>query len=93
MIHKQPRNIVFILPPSHSPVTQPEGPKMQDASHKIPNPLVCSVKDMRAMLGGIGTTKAADLIRTGAVESVRIGARRMVKLESIRALVEKGGAL
>jgi len=56
-----------------------------------PAPLVCSVDEMRAMLGGIGTTKAFDLLRTGAVESVRIGARRMVKLDSIRQFIENGG--
>lgn len=56
-----------------------------------PAPLVCSVEEMRAMLGGIGTTKAFDLLRTGAVESVRIGARRLVKLDSIRQFIANGG--
>lgn len=68
--------------------------KGSDVKHSIPAsplPLVCSVDEMRAMLGGIGTTKAFDLLRTGAVESVRIGARRMVKLESIHQFIENGG--
>jgi hypothetical protein len=62
--------------------------------HSTPNnpvPLVCSVDEMRSMLGGIGTTKAFDLLRTGAVESVRIGARRMVKLDSIHRFIDNGG--
>ena len=56
-----------------------------------PLPLVCSVDEMRAILGGIGTTKAFDLLRTGAVESIRIGARRMVKLDSVHRFIENGG--
>lgn len=59
---------------------------------QTPPPLLCSVAEMRTMLGGIGATKAADLIRTSAVETVRLGARRLVKLESIYALVANGGA-
>lgn len=64
---------------------------MQNYSPNLLAPLVCSVDEMRAMLGGIGTTKAFDLLRTGAVESVRIGARRMVKMDSIRRFIEQGG--
>jgi hypothetical protein len=64
---------------------------MQNSSPSIPAPLVCSVDEMRAMLGGIGTTKAFDLLRTGAVDSVRIGARRMVKMDSSRRFIEQGG--
>ena len=64
---------------------------MTNSPQTTPAPLVCSVDEMRAMLGGIGTTKAFDLLRTGAVESVRIGARRMVKLDSIRQFIENGG--
>ena len=53
--------------------------------------IVCSVDEMRAMLGGIGTTKSFELLRTGAIDSVRIGARRMVKLDSIHRFIANGG--
>lgn len=64
---------------------------MKHSTSNNPVPLVCSVDEMRVMLGGIGTTKAFDLLRMGAVESVRIGARRMVKLNSIHSFIENGG--
>lgn len=68
-----------------------KGSDVKNFPQLTPSPLVCSVDEMQAMLGGIGTTKAFDLLRTGAVESVRIGARRMVKLESIHQFIENGG--
>ena len=68
-----------------------KGSDVKNSPQANPAPLLCSVDEMRAMLGGIGTTKAFDLLRTGAVESVRIGARRMVKLDSIRQFIESGG--
>ena len=64
---------------------------MKNSHQTLPAPLLCSVDEMRAMLGGIGTTKAFDLLRTGAVESVRIGARRMVKMDSIHQFIANGG--
>lgn len=64
---------------------------MKSASTSAPPPLVCSVDEMRAMLGGIGTTKAFELLKVGAVQSVRIGARRMVKLDSIHQFIANGG--
>lgn len=64
---------------------------MQNSPPNIPAPLVCSVDEMRAILGGIGTTKAFDLLRTGAVQSIRIGARRMVKLDSVHRFIDNGG--
>jgi len=64
---------------------------VNNSNQLTPAPLVCSVDEMRAMLGGIGTTKAFDLLRNGAVESVRIGSRRMVKLDSIHQFIASGG--
>ena len=68
-----------------------KGYEVKHSTPSNPTPLVCSVDEMRAMLGGIGTTKAFDLLRTGAVDSVRIGARRMVKLDSIHRFIANGG--
>ncbi|WP_280521082.1 hypothetical protein [Croceicoccus mobilis] len=38
------------------------------------------------MLGDIGSTKFDELIASGQVESVKIGSRRLVVIESLRRL-------
>lgn len=48
-------------------------------------PILCSRVEAAVMLG-IGTTKADELIADGKLESVLIGQRRMVKISSIRRL-------
>lgn len=48
--------------------------------------LTVRIPQMCSMLN-IGPTKAAELIRTGAVESVLLGKTRLVKVSSILALV------
>lgn len=42
-----------------------------------------------AGLIGIGRTKVYDLINEGKLDSVKVGGRRLVKIESIRALVDQ----
>lgn len=49
------------------------------------NAVSVRVPEMCAMLG-VGPTKGAELIRTGAVKSVLIGRTRLVNVASIRAL-------
>lgn len=58
------------------------------------NEYLCSVSAASKMLG-IGRTKTYDMLAKGELLSMRIGTRRLVKMESIRALVESqtGGAL
>lgn len=49
-------------------------------------PLLTSKANGRRMLGDIGSTKFDELIASGKIESVKIGARRLVKIASIRRL-------
>jgi excisionase family DNA binding protein len=57
------------------------------------NQFVCSVHDAARMLG-IGRTKIYDLLAKGELVSLRIGTRRLIKLDSIRSLIDgtTGGA-
>lgn len=48
-------------------------------------PVLCSIADAARMLG-IGRTKAYELIDDGSLATVSIGARRLVKVESIKRL-------
>lgn len=43
-------------------------------------------------LTGLGRTTAFQLIRTGAVQSVRVGRRRLIRFESIEALLKGDSA-
>lgn len=57
-------------------------------------PVLCSVSDAARALG-IGKTKTYSLISEQLLDTVTIGSRRLVTVESIRRLVEKaqmGGA-
>ncbi|MFB9058477.1 MULTISPECIES: helix-turn-helix domain-containing protein [Sphingobium] len=56
-------------------------------------PYLCSVSDAAKMLG-VGRTKLYDMIAKGEILSMQIGTRRLVKVASIRALIERltGGA-
>jgi excisionase family DNA binding protein len=49
-------------------------------------PALCSVADAARMLG-IGKTKTYSLIDDKLLDTVRIGSRRLVKVESIKRLV------
>lgn len=54
---------------------------------------LCSVTDAAKALG-IGRTKAYEMLNSGNLESIQIGTRRLVKVDSIRAFIENasGGA-
>jgi len=54
---------------------------------------LCSVNDAARMLA-VGRTKLYDMLAKGELLSMRIGTRRLVKVESIKALIERatGGA-
>ncbi|WP_338466367.1 DNA-binding protein [Novosphingobium sp. ZN18A2] len=58
--------------------------------------ILCSQADAREMLA-IGQTKLGELIAQGELETVRIGARRLVKIASVRRLAgvdpEQGGVV
>lgn len=55
--------------------------------------MLCSVKAAAQMLG-IGRTKTYEMLMRGELASMHIGSRRLVKIESIKALIERttGGA-
>ena len=55
--------------------------------HPLP-PVLCSVADAARALG-IGKTKTYSLISEQLLDTVSIGTRRLVTIESIRRLVEK----
>jgi excisionase family DNA binding protein len=48
--------------------------------------LTISVNSAKAALG-LGHTKIYELINDGTLQSVRVGRRRLIKAESVRALV------
>jgi excisionase family DNA binding protein len=59
-------------------------------------PILCSQAEAGKMLA-IGKTKLGELIAQGELETVRIGARRLVKIASLRRLAgveaeQEGGA-
>lgn len=47
--------------------------------------LLCSKEEARRALG-LGSTKTDELIAEGVLETVRIGSRRLVKIDSVRRL-------
>lgn len=53
--------------------------------------ILCSVIEASKMLG-LGRTKIYDMLAKGQIQSMRIGSRRLVKMESIKALIERGDA-
>ncbi|MGG7519776.1 helix-turn-helix domain-containing protein [Allorhizobium undicola] len=52
---------------------------------------LCSVSDAAKMLS-VGRTKIYDMLAKGQILSMRIGSRRLVKVDSIKALIERGDA-
>ncbi|MEG8223911.1 helix-turn-helix domain-containing protein [Sphingomonas sp. HH69] len=56
--------------------------------------ILCSVKDAASSLG-VGKTLTYGLIKNGRLETVKIGSRTLVKVDSIKALIDgaTGGAV
>lgn len=52
-------------------------------------PLLVSITDAARMLG-LGRTKTYELINEGQLDAVSIGHRNLIKVESVRALVDNG---
>lgn len=50
-------------------------------------PLLCSIPDAATALG-IGRSKTYQLIEAGRLETVAIGRRRLVRIESIKAYAD-----
>lgn len=51
-------------------------------------PISVTVRDACSLIG-VGRTKLYELIGNGQIEAIRIGGRRLVKVSSIRALVDE----
>jgi len=56
-----------------------------------PSPLLVTVKDARRILG-VGTTTIYRLIKSGALETRKIGARTLVTMKSVRRVAEEGAS-
>lgn len=55
-------------------------------------PILCSQAEAGKMLA-IGKTKLTELIAEGAIDTVKIGARRLVKISSLKRLAGMGATL
>jgi excisionase family DNA binding protein len=56
-----------------------------------PEPMLCSIPDAAAFLG-ISRSSAYELMAQGRLLTVYIGRRRLVRLESVRAIANGGAA-
>jgi hypothetical protein len=77
-------SISSISPRSDAKPSSRSGRKLRAISDEA---LTVRIPQMCAMLN-IGPTKAAELIRSGTVESILLGRTRLVKVRSIKALIE-----
>ena len=50
----------------------------------VDSKIFVSLREMAEMLG-IGTTKANELLRDGAIESVRLGRKRLIPVDAVTA--------
>ena len=53
--------------------------------------ILISIREATEMLG-IGRTTIYRLIAEGRLETVKIGSRRLVKVESLREIIERGAS-
>lgn len=53
--------------------------------------LLCSIPDAAAALG-LGRSKVYELIGAGQLETINIGRRRLIRVESVKALAAKPAA-
>lgn len=56
----------------------------------MPDKYLCSIREAAETLG-IGRTKLYDLLAKGHLSSVQIGTRRLVRVESIRLMLDAAG--
>ena len=89
MISTKSRRDSLLMPRSH----------LQDHTHAPPlaqlalplEPLTVRIP-VAVKLTGIGRSKLYELIKTGEVETVKIGASTLVSVASLRRLVQRGSA-
>jgi excisionase family DNA binding protein len=51
-------------------------------------PLLCPVSEAARLLA-VGRTKTYEMLASGELESIRIGTRRLVKMDSIQAFIDR----
>lgn len=56
----------------------------------MPDIILCSISDATKALG-IGRTKFYELLASGDLESIQIGTRRLVKMDSIKEFIDNAG--
>lgn len=49
---------------------------------------LCSIREASSALG-VGRTKTYDMLAKGELSSIHIGSRRLVKVDSIEALIDR----
>jgi excisionase family DNA binding protein len=54
----------------------------------MPDNLLCSIADAAKALA-IGRTKTISMINSKELESIKIGSRRLVKMESIKSYIDR----
>ena len=64
---------------------------MHAANPTNPEPITVSVAQARTM-SGLGNSTIYELLRAGKIRSTQIGGRRLVFVDSLRALLESGAA-
>ena len=57
------------------------------ADHSKFEPLALSIEDTRAALGGMSRQSIYNLINAGKLETAKVGTRRLVLLDSVRAFL------
>lgn len=76
-------------PQPSSPAPKPQVttpvPISQAPAVQTPTPMLVSIKEARRLIG-VSNTRIYDLINTGALETVRIGKRHMVRYSSLQKL-------
>jgi excisionase family DNA binding protein len=76
---RHPHRPTQAAPPS-SPAP---APILQAATDQRPPPMLVSIKEARRLIG-VGHTRIYELINAGALETIRIGKRRMVRYSSLQ---------
>ena len=71
--------------PARTPQGKPAAPIPQAVTPEQPPPMLVSIKEARRLIG-VGNTRIYDLINAGALETIRIGKRRMVRYSSLQKL-------
>jgi excisionase family DNA binding protein len=89
VIHRHQQPEVPLQPSSPTPKHQVTTavPLPQAATAQTSTPILVSIKEASRLIG-IGNTRIYELINVGALETMRIGRRRMIRYSSIQNFVD-----